>query len=523
MNKLNFIFTKIIATLGVLIFALLSFISIFETTYLNYGVLDTKYNNIAILLLVCVVIFVLLIGMCFLEDKTLSCFSMIIKIGIALIFAAMCSFFILKSNFYTTCDSAVCYVTAKFLYEKNSDWLSISIDYFKAYPQLFFLVEIYSLIFKIARSSDIKIIQAIQCMVAIGGVFSGCSLCSKLQGKRNSLVAFILIAFYIPYWLYSFYIYGDIWGIALLLIGLNVYYKAMEYVETSTVKAYIFGTVAAFLLAITFNFRIILLVALIAISIVSVMKLMQKKKVVYIIIPLITIILTMILKSMSIAYAQKYTDQKLGEGVSVWLYLAMGMNNGENSNLNGTGYYNGFNYNTFTENDSDIRAANIIAKEQIKSTLESYRGKTSEFVFFLYKKVIHQWNVPDDLAFNSITSYGRGDRWIDRVYDWYLSLDIYVYLSIYKSMCSVLTLVYFIKLLTDKKETEPYIVLPGLILVGGFMASLIWEANARYILPYSVLSCITASQGLYYCKIKIMKGVDKLKVKKEKNISNIAG
>lgn len=83
----------------------------------------------------------------------------------------------------------------------------------------------------------------------------------------------------------------------------------------------------------------------------------------------------------------------------------------------------------------------------------------------------------------------------------------------YQFLIYLMLLVYFLKLLTGKDEIGT--LLPVLILVGGFLFSLIWEGRSRYVYPYLVIALPCVAEGVYYAEQGIEKVLYKLRKKTE--------
>lgn len=515
-TDIEFIFSKIVAVLGVVIFAFILLMNITKTTYWHGGSVETfsddRTNNVIGL----AVLFVVFMALTFFESKFSKKVVLIIKCCIAAVFVAFCIYYIFCSESYSVADQALCYASAKALYEKNSNWVLISEDYLRANPHQFFLIEFYAIFFKLIRSCDVRYAQIFQCIAAVVGIFSLDNISKRVSAKKDGrLAGFMLLALFIPYWMYSFFMYGDIWGVSLVLLGLNLYFIADDYAETDKLKACIFGLPSILIMALAFNFRMLLFVFMIAITIIAVLKAIRHKNVMYLLIPILTIVLTFVIKSASLTYAQQYSEQNVSEGMPAISFIAMGMNEDNNACGGATGHYNGFNFSSYKESGWDKVAASDTAKEYMKEQYNQISSKPNGVAGFLYRKILHQWNITDCNIFDLTAYYTRGNAFIDFLYDSYNSLRLCFCLGLYQILCNALTLIYFLKILFDKKKEEgnSVYVMPGLILVGGFLATILWEASSRYTFPYVVLQCITAAEGLYICKNLVMRCADKIKKK----------
>ena len=56
-----------------------------------------------------------------------------------------------------------------------------------------------------------------------------------------------------------------------------------------------------------------------------------------------------------------------------------------------------------------------------------------------------------------------------------------------------------------KKEAPVSVWLPMIAMVGGFLFSIIWEAQARYVFPYYIFLALYVPEGLYVTGSNILK------------------
>ena len=169
------------------------------------------------------------------------------------------------------------------------------------------------------------------------------------------------------------------------------------------------------------------------------------------------------------ALAEKQAQTDYGDGCPKIMWVAMGLQeNEEFPQFPGT--YNGFNADTYKANDYD--------------------------------------------AFFSTYYMQNQKEWVDRVYfDDIVHSRVVLIMDNYQFLIYLMLLVYFLNLLTGKDEIGT--LLPVLILVGGFLFSLIWEGRSRYVYPYLVIALPCVAEGVYYAEQGIEKVLYKLRKKTE--------
>ena len=87
-----------------------------------------------------------------------------------------------------------------------------------------------------------------------------------------------------------------------------------------------------------------------------------------------------------------------------------------------------------------------------------------------------------------------------------------------QNMMYIGILLYYIYLLRGRRPEWEY--LPGLILIGEILFSLLWEAKSRYVYPYIVIAIPAMAMGYYYLCTQIQryisgkKGSEKVELEK---------
>jgi hypothetical protein len=178
------------------------------------------------------------------------------------------------------------------------------------------------------------------------------------------------------------------------------------------------------------------------------------------------------------------------------MWIAMGLQENEDSELI-PGSYNGFNQDPYIECGYDSSRASEIAKEAIKESLSNWMKHPDEMLSFFRRKIMCQWNNPDYGAFYYTHYMEEPEEWLYNLYfDDEVNGRAIKFLDNYQLMFYVACALFFLMLF--RKNKKPELLLPGLILVGEFMLSLIWESSSRYVYPCIVICMPCAAAGLTY-------------------------
>ena len=182
-------------------------------------------------------------------------------------------------------------------------------------------------------------------------------------------------------------------------------------------------------------------------------------------------------------------------------YFAMGMQESSRAE----GWYNGFNFNTYQETGMDTEATNEISRQAIQERLTYFRQNPGYTVKFYWKKFLSQWC---DGTYASrqatLATFGGRREFFVQLYEGEYSSYYIAFCNLFQNLLYLGSAAFVISALVsgrDKKRSQPYfsqlpVYLCLIGVIGGFLFHMIWEANARYILPYSLLLMPYAARGI---------------------------
>lgn len=196
---------------------------------------------------------------------------------------------------------------------------------------------------------------------------------------------------------------------------------------------------------------------------------------------------------------QKMYEQRSGShlssGVPAMSYFAMGMQESSRAD----GWYNGFNFYTYQDTGMDTNATVAASREAIKERLAYFRENPGYAAGFYAHKYLSQW-ADGTYACRQATlaTFGGRSPFFESLYKGASSKYLIGYCNIYQN---VLYLGVFCFCLAGILAGSPdgfrlpaYLGLIGAL--GGFLFHMIWEGNARYILPYGLAMLPYAARGL---------------------------
>lgn len=296
----------------------------------------------------------------------------------------------------------------------------------------------------------------------------------------------LLLFFCFPLYFYVTFVYGNIpyWGLGTLSLFLF-----LNYLKNNQLP-YFFATLLAISGSILLKSNSMIL--WIAMLILLILHGFSKKRLSVFFLLLASFIAIPLLTSEGLTkYYSIRTGTAVGSAnVPTIARIAMGMQEGYMAE----GWYNDYALNTYFEHHFDRTAITEDAKQEIANSLNNFIKNPRYAAKFYYRKTVSMWNEPsfecllisDDsvgerLGIINSLYYGKANRLILNV------MNLFHFIIMAGS---------FLFLLLYRKKITTEQLLLGIIVIGGVLFHLIWEAKSQYALPYFFLLIPYAAVGL---------------------------
>lgn len=514
-ERIERILLRAIAICGTIIFLFLVYWSWRYTRRLAFGEIlldegDAVWRNI-----LCALGIILLI--CFLNkvsDK-MSVTAVNILAVCCSCFVAFGAFALIRNgNSYPVGDQLQVYLAADALFSGETEWLK-SYEYFYAYPYQLGLADLYALFFRCAGRSSYLVIQCVQAIFSGLSVYAGYRITREIFGKRQAECVYLLLAvLFCPLYFYATYIYGETIGLCCVLYAIRFFLPSLKEWNSKSAKGYIYMGLTAVFLTITYVIRSALLVVWAAMVILLFIQFLKKKKIMPLFLTLVMLPVMLLGQKAVLDLTENKVGTEFGSGCPVALWIAMGLQEGEGQR--GPGSFNGFNSTTYIACDYDEEKASEAAKESIRETFRNWEKNPKDMIRFFKEKIVNQWNEPTYGAIIMTCYLQEPADWVQSLYDGESNKVLREFTDRYQSICYLFLLGYFVILIWRKEELSMYLL--GLILLGGFCFSLLWEAKSRYVFPYMMMAipCVAASMVYYTDKLLklFQQGLERLKERK---------
>lgn len=498
MEKLQKISLKIIAGIGIGISLFLLWYSCRFTVVMESGdealtvVRDNGFKQLFFLAGLLLGTGILCKAADFLKEKALH--GIVIAICAAVTIGLL--YFIDSAHAYPIADQGYVYTAAAEMLQGRFYEMQQG-EYFGIYPFQLGLAAIYTLIFKIAGNYSTELLQMVHAVCVGLSIYTGFRITRELyHSVRAECIYIISILGFLPLYLYTLFIYGETIGICAALLSLWFFLAAnRERVQKKAFTATFWLLAIAFML-LAYLVRSILIIVWIAMAVIEILYYFRNKKKFPLCMTVVMLVIVLSGQQLLIFSLQRQAGVESDSSMPVWLWLAMGLQGEEKP-----GSYNSYSMDLFRDCGYNREESAEYAKQSILNTINNWGENPKAMLRFFKDKILNQWNEPSYGSFTMTRYMEEPKEWVNEVYYGKKHDVLYQFLNLCQTAVYLLLFGYFISLWRENRNIHIY--LPGLILTGGFLFSIIWEAKSRYIYPYLVIiwPCLAGSAAMYCSKI----------------------
>lgn len=376
--------------------------------------------------------------------------------------------------------------------------------YFRVYPYQVSLVTLYSLLYRIVEGEGANVIQYVQAVCAGVSIYAGFRITRELfHSIRIECMYLLCVMGMLPLYLYVLFIYGETLGICGALISIWFYLMANRKEKQNKYVVCGYWLLSGLGLLLAYFARSSLIIVCIAMMIIQLLNFLMKKNWLGLIMPVILLMAVLARQKLLLHTVEEQANVDLGEGIPSVLGIAMGLQ-GDSDKGGRPGSENSYAWNLFQECEYDQEDSGRIAGDYIRNRLRSWSEDPKRMVIFFREKILNQWNEPSYGAFTMTRFMDEPEEWVEKMYYGKGNNLLYDFLDHYQAVMYLFLLGYFFAL--RKGSRLPVMYLPGLIIIGGFLFSVIWEAKSRYVFPFFVMAIPCAAYSIiwYYDRMVLL-------------------
>lgn len=423
-------------------------------------------------------------------------------------FLGMGAILILFSKSGPTADAYSVYQIASYLAEGNTSVVHPTDSYLSYYPQQVGLVAFYEILIRIWNLIGIdypayhfiKVIYVLLSVVILFFQYKTVHLLFK--NDRTDCIFLLIMGCNIPLIMYTSFVYGELPSYAALSIGIYYFFRMLFELDTKNKLPHFFLG-STFFFTVSVMLRKNSLIFIIALVLVSLFTWMHNRKHILIGFALLNIICSVSILPLIQKGYELRAQNTLRTGVPAMSYFAMGMQEA----ARGKGWYNGFNFYTYADNNMDTALTNELSWESIHERLSYFKEHPDYAVKFYAEKFLSQWTDGTYASRQATYSTFGGRRdFFKEIYDGKYSGYFVSYCNAFQNIICLGAMLFCLGMFRRKKarkQAELPLYLGLITIFGGFLFHMIWEANSRYIFPYGMMLVPYAAVGMEALSAKL--------------------
>ena len=400
-------------------------------------------------------------------------------------------------------DQAFIYGGASYFIEGGYSFLRKG-GYCDMYPYQLGLIFLVELLFRVVGTYNYFACQLINVGLAVGISILGYLLTRKMSKRfAVSVIYCVFMFFCLPLIFYTGWVYGDIPSTFFILFTA---YSLLKYAENGRLGWLAVMTLAVLLSILVRSNSLIMLVALCLTAGVYVV---VKRDIRMFGALLLSVLLPWLAFGGLYKMYEIRSGMEIGTGIPRITVIAMGMQESEGK----CGWDTPYNKIVYWDANFDSEAAAEVSRGDLEEQLREFLNNPSYALRFYGKKVLSQWNQPLYQSLFFSAQYSEGivpdpDSIEAKAHGEYSG----AILNICDRLQFVLyfgVLCYFLFAVTKESSILQHLL--AATIVGGFFFSMIWEAKARYILPYYLMMYPLAMTGFAQTAVQVGRLFDRIK------------
>lgn len=382
------------------------------------------------------------------------------------------------TQFEVTSDQKICMDCARDLLKGiNERWIT---GYMSVYPfqnGLVLFDALLILVFKDMAELAFQYANVLFFIIAAFAVYKSYKLAFEKSDKVGIGVWLLLILFY-PFAMFVLFCYGTMIGFMFAAIAIMC---LLQYFKSDKIKMLLLAAIA---MSLSMFFKSNYIIVIIGMCIFLLYNALTKKSV-RSFIGIVLIIGIYMLSNLGLnSLVSAITKTPVADGIPKIAWIAMGIQ--ETSNA--PGWFTNYNGYIYEKNNRDKDATVKACEELISKRVKFLVTNKRQGARFYYKKITSEWCVPDWEGINLQERMMLAqDNPLKKLVNWDNANLLKYILNIVQTIINFGILAYIVYGLKDVSKVGIYELIFAVMMIGGFILFLIWEAKSQYTLPYYYL------------------------------------
>lgn len=357
-------------------------------------------------------------------------------------------------------------------------YLSLEPGYYcDKYPQQLGLIALLEVLFSIVGPYNFFAVEVVCAFMAPCIAWFGYRIVREITtGMTASVLYCVMMTFCLPLVFYTSWVYGEIPGVFFSMLAVML---AFRYANKKH-WLYLAGAVLSFAFAVLVRKNSIILVLAFALTAVFRGIWEKDKKL------LAAALCAVIVPCLAFWGIQEMYEIRSGVEKSPGIPSTAGISLGLQEKDGRYGWDYGYEGQVYAECGNDKEKADAVYRQDISKRLKVFASQPAYAVHFFKEKQLSQWNAPLYQSYYFSQNYSPENPPAQDSLTNRLST---VYFDLLLKICDRLQFVLYVGmllyfLLAVRKDSNMLQHVLAVMVIGGFLFSMVWEAKARYIMPY---------------------------------------
>lgn len=496
-KKFEFFCSRVAAGVGILILGFLSLYSIFYTRKFptNHDEMPVQTWGSPVSLVILVVLLIAAVGYLghwILKNEKHRERNIRLLLAFTCIYAAVYGIvWAFACKYHMMWDPQLVSFWGDQLAHGMNDVSASDIDYLSSYPHQMGLIALLELVYRICGPENYHAFQVLNGLGAGAIVYLGCKIIRMTTKRQEPAVYFLLLMLCChPLYIYVCFVYGEVLSVCLSFLAV---YALLLYLERRQIR---YGVLLGAALTLACLVRSNCYIVIAAIACVLLVKMISDKKLRH----GLVLLLCLAMFFVSHTALDKFYEQRLGfsleNGMPTVLWVAMGLQEGGSDGIEReAGWYNGFAYDVFVDEcGRDQEQSKQIGMEAVMESLTNFKEHPAYAADFFWRKIGSQWVEP---TYSCLQETNRRieerSTFMDRLYKGDLWPGFVRFMDVYQSVIYFGAFLFLLLIIRKKIPVEQLSLL--IVVIGGFLFYVVWEAKSRYVLPYFIMLIPSAACG----------------------------
>lgn len=361
--------------------------------------------------------------------------------------------------------------------------------YCDRYPQQLGMIAVLELVFSVTGTYNYFAFEVINVLAVSCIAYLGYRIVREITEDMTPVLIYCLTMMgCLPLIFYTSWVYGEI--LSILFSMLAVFFL-LRYGNIRK-WGYLAGSVVSLSLAVTVRKNcLILAIAFCLVAILAAIRRKDRRLLVF-------AVCALLIPNLVVSGVRKTYELRSGISVSKGLPASSWIYVGLQETDSRYGWYYIAETDPYGESGCNTEESDRIYRQAIRDRLTTFWEQPSYAFSFLKQKQLSQWNEPLYQGYYFSQNYAEEnppaeDSLIQRLsqtacFTWVLRICDRLQFVLYMGM-------FFFFLFAVRKEGNLLSFVLPVMIIGGFLFSIIWEAKARYIFPYYVAMFPMAAVG----------------------------